>query len=104
MTDQHISLQGMPSLPVQTVSTEESAPPDYLTIEGMKGQEYSYGIFVFMLIGVVVFIAVIFKFMHGSHKEGRLKRGEKVMFVWIMIGTVAAVILGALQLLEGHLL
>ena len=91
-------------LQAQYVSLEQDAPPDYLTIEGMKGQEYSYGIFVFMLIGVVVFIAVIAKFMHGSHQEGRLKRGEKVMFTWIIVGTIAAVILGALQLLEGHLL
>ncbi|MFQ5486882.1 MAG: hypothetical protein ACE5ET_00365 [Gammaproteobacteria bacterium] len=102
MNDKQITIDD--SRPLQHVTLEQDAPPDYLTIEGMKGQEYSYGIFIFMIIGVVVFIGVILKFMYGSHGKSKLKRGEKVMFVWIIVGTIAAVILGALQLLEGHLL
>ncbi len=102
MNDKQITIGDTP--PLQHVAQEQDAPPDYLTIEGMKSQEYSYGIFIFMIIGVLVFMGVIFKFMHGSHRESKLKRGEKVMFAWIIVGTIAAVILGTLQLLEGHLL
>lgn len=90
--------------PSLKASVEQGDEPDYLSIEGMKGQEYSIGIFIFMLVGILVFIAVIIKFIHGAKQEGSLKRGERVMLIWIMVGTIAAAILGALQLLEGQLL
>ena len=75
----------------------------YFTIEGMRGQEFSAGIFVFMLIGVLVFVAIIFLFVWMARKESALKTGEKIMFLWIVIGTIVAVIFGGLQLLNGVL-
>lgn len=73
------------------------------TIEGMRGQEYSVGIFIFMLIGVLVFAAVILRFVWMARKESGLKTGEKILFIWIIFGTFVAVIFGGLQLLQGRL-
>lgn len=75
----------------------------YFTIEGMRGQEFSVGIFIFMLIGVLVFVTIIFRFVWMARKESALKTGEKIMFLWIVIGTIVAVIFGGLQLLQGRL-
>lgn len=76
---------------------------DYWTIEGMRSQQFSVGIFIFMMAGVLVFAAIIYRFMRGDGKGSKLKLGEKVMFIWIILGTTAAVIFGALQLLQGYL-
>jgi len=85
------------------LQVNDSIIPDYLTIEGMRGQEYSVGIFIFMLVGVAVFMAVIFKFMLRAKREKNLKTGELVMFICIILGTVGAVVMGAMQLLQGQL-
>ncbi|MCC6303442.1 MAG: hypothetical protein IT489_11670 [Gammaproteobacteria bacterium] len=69
----------------------------------MRGQEFSVGIFIFMLIGVLVFAAIILRFVWMARKEAGLKTGEKVMFLWIIVGTIVAVIFGGLQLLQGRL-
>ena len=34
---------------VTATVVKDSSPKDFLTIEGMRGQEYSVGIFIFML-------------------------------------------------------
>ncbi len=76
---------------------------DYMTIEGMRGQEYSVGIFVFMLVGVFVFIMIIVQFMRMAHKAKTMRKGEMILFLWIIIGTLVAVTFGGLQLLQGRL-
>ena len=75
----------------------------YFTMDGMRNQEFSVGIFIFMLIGVLVFAGVILRFVWMASKESGLKTGEKIMFVWIIFGTIVAVIFGGLQLLQGRL-
>jgi len=85
------------------LQVNDSIIPDYLTIEGMRGQEYSVGIFIFMLFGVAVFVAIIFKFMLRAKRDKNLKTGELVMFICIILGTVGAVVIGAMQLLQGQL-
>jgi hypothetical protein len=86
-----------------TVQAEGADDASYFTIEGMRGQEFSIGIFIFMLIGVLVFAAIILRFVWMARKESGLKTGEKIMFLWIIIGTIVAVIFGGLQLLQGRL-
>ena len=76
---------------------------DKFTIEGMKSQEYSIGIFFFMLAGIVLFAVIIYKFARDAKKEG-IRRGEVVMFAWLIFGLVGAVIYGAAQLLFGQLI
>lgn len=87
------------------IGTQTSGAGDssYFTIEGMRGQEFSVGIFIFMLIGVLVFAAIILRFVWMARKDSGLKTGEKILFIWIIIGTIVAVIFGGLQLLQGRL-
>jgi hypothetical protein len=72
-------------------------------IEGMDSQQWSIGIFVFLIFCILVFMVIVLKFM-TSDKVATLKRGEKFLFAWIILGVVAAVIIGAMQLLQGRLL
>ncbi len=76
---------------------------DQFTIEGMKSQEYSIGIFFFMMAGIVLFAVIVYKFTRDAQKEG-MRRGEVILFVWLIFGLVCAVIYGAAQLLFGQLI
>ncbi|MCC6207960.1 MAG: hypothetical protein IT488_07390 [Gammaproteobacteria bacterium] len=93
------------SLALLVAGTQSGDPTDsgYFTIEGMRGQEFSVGIFIFMLVGVMVFAAIILRFAWMARKESGLKTGEKILFIWIILGTIVAVIFGGLQLLQGRL-
>lgn len=71
-------------------------------IEGMRSQEWSVGIFIFLVVCILVFTGIVLKFMTNSKTSG-LKTGEKIMFAWILLGIVAALVFGALQLLHGQL-
>jgi hypothetical protein len=98
----------MPSRPdtgarLAAVQVKADDDASYFTMEGMRGQEFSVGIFIFMLIGVLVFAGVILRFVWMASRESGLKTGEKIMFIWIIFGTIVAVIFGGLQLLQGRL-
>ena len=71
-------------------------------IEGMDSQQWSVGIFVFLIFCILVFTVIVLKFMTAD-RMAKLKRGEKFLFAWILLGVIAAVIIGALQLLQGRL-
>lgn len=80
-------------------------------VEGLYSQQFSVGIFFFLIICIIVFTAIVFKFMNsGAGRDGEggqgkgLKTGEKIMFVWIFLGIVAAVIMAVVQLLQGYLI
>jgi len=86
-----------------TVQTEQPVhDPDYFTIEGMRSQEFSVGIFIFLVICIVVFAGIVVAFARSEKGKG-LKTGEKIMLAWIMLGVIAGIILGAVQLLQGQL-
>ena len=87
---------------VQVVEIDKPVDADYWTIEGMRAQEFSVGVFFFMLAGVAVFVGIIIRFMI-SDKKTPMKTGEKVMFIWIILGVIGAVMFGASQLLHGYL-
>lgn len=79
-------------------------------IEGLYSQRFSVGIFFFLLLCIILFTVIVFKFMKSSGKTTeagrsvkRLKTGEKIMFFWIYFGIVVAVIMAAMQLLQGYL-
>lgn len=82
---------------------QAGGPSTYWTIEGMEGHQFSVGIFFFMLMGVIVFGAIVFRFFRTSKSSGGLKFGEKILFLWIVAGLFVAVGFGALQLLYGRL-
>ncbi len=83
--------------------TEEGSGPFGIdtSIEGMKSQEFSVGIFYFLIASIVVFTIFIFMFMTKGKAD--LKIGEKILFAWILLGVVVAVIFGAAQMLHGYL-
>lgn len=80
-------------------------------VEGLYSQQFSVGIFFFLLLCIILFTVIVFKFMKSSGKTTeiadkplkRLKTGEKIMFFWIYFGIVVAVIMAAMQLLQGYL-
>lgn len=101
----HMNLLGMQS-PAATTSGREAMvqeTEEEWGIEGTRSQEFSIGIFIFLIICIFVFTAIVFKFML-SGKGKKLKLGEKIMFAWIFLGIVVAIIMGATQLFYGQLL
>jgi hypothetical protein len=74
-----------------------------LSIEGMRSQQFSTGVFFFMLLGVVVFSAIVFMVMFGNHAPKKMRTGERVMFGLIISGIIIAVVFGGMQMLGGNL-
>lgn len=72
-----------------------------LSIESLRSQQYSYYIFGFLVVSLIIFSVIIYIYM--PKKEGRLKKGEKVMVGAIIMGVVIALLFGWLQLIEGYL-
>lgn len=72
-------------------------------VDSIYSQQFSIGVFFFMLLTIIFFASIVMGFVAGKHAKG-LKRGEKWLLAWIFLGIVVAVILGALQLLGGYLL
>jgi len=98
----HILLLNLGYIPF-ACANEAQDTVDYWTIEGMRSQEFSVGIFIFMIIGVLVFLGIIAKVSMAKKASERLKTGEKVLLVWIILGVIAAITFGGMQLLQGRL-
>jgi nucleoside permease NupC len=58
--------------------------------------------FYFLLFGIVVFLTIAFLFMFKD-KTQKLKTGEKLLFIMILIGVVVAIVFGAAQMMHGFL-
>lgn len=85
------------------LAAAETSPGLDLSIEGMRSQRFSVGVFFFMLLGVVVFCVIIYSVAFGKFAPKTMRTGEKVMFGAIIMGVVVAVIFGAMQMLTGYL-
>ncbi|HHM05410.1 MAG TPA: hypothetical protein ENJ19_06670 [Gammaproteobacteria bacterium] len=72
-----------------------------MSIESLRSQEYSYFIFGFLVVALILFGIIVYLYL--PRKKGRLKLGEKIMFGSIVVGMVIAVLFGWLQLVEGYL-
>lgn len=94
----HLGSSGLFSILADTAS-----PKLDMSIEGMRSQQFSVGVFFFMLLGVLVFSGIIYSVAFGSHAPKTMKPGEKIMFGAIIIGTILAVVFGGMQLLTGDL-
>lgn len=95
------------NLPVLAV---KSITDDRWGVEGIYSQQFSVGIFFFLIICILVFTVIVIKFMRSGsanpvavNGSKGLKKGEKILFLWIFIGIVVAIIMGAAQLLQGYL-
>jgi branched-subunit amino acid permease len=69
----------------------------------MRSQQFSEWVFVFLLVGIVVFAAIVFAMLRNNKSTSKFRLGERLMFAAIICGLVVAVILGALQMLGGYL-
>ncbi len=70
-------------------------------VEGLYSQEYSIGIFAFLVLSLVVFLGMIY--LYWKKSKSRLKVGEVVMFGAILCGVVFAFVFGYIQMVEGYL-
>lgn len=91
------------------VAAEEKTQPFGIdmSIESMSSQQFSTGIFYFLIVAIIVFVGIAFMFMFKDtgKKEGgaKLKTGEKWLFAWIMFGVLVAIVFGAAQMMHGFL-
>lgn len=69
----------------------------------MRSQEFSEGVFAFLLFGIIVFSGIVAALMFNKNRPKEIRIGERIMFGAIILGIVVAVIFGALQLLGGYL-
>jgi branched-subunit amino acid permease len=69
----------------------------------MRSQQFSEGVFAFLLIGIVVFSGIVIALMFSKNRPEKVRPGERFMFAAIIIGIAVAVIFGALQMLGGYL-
>lgn len=75
-----------------------------LSIEGMRSQRFSVGVFIFLLIGILVFSGIIYAVIKGAHApQEKMRLGEKLMFAAIIMGVLVAVVFGATQMVSGYL-
>lgn len=81
----------------------DTSPKLDLSIEGMRSQQFSVGVFFFMLLGILVFSGIVYAVVFGKYAPKTMRTGEKVMFGAIILGIIGAVIFGALQMLSGYL-
>jgi hypothetical protein len=85
------------------LAAADTSPGIDLSIEGMRSQRFSVGVFFFMLLGVVVFCVIIYAVAFGKYAPKTMRTGEKIMFGAIILGVFVAVIFGAMQMLSGYL-
>ena len=74
-----------------------------MSIESMSSQSFSTGMFYFLVFAIIIFVAIAFLYMFKD-KTAKLKRGEKILFVWILLGVVVAIAMGAVQMMHGFLI
>ena len=84
------------------LSTDTSPKLD-LSIEGMRSQQFSDWIFVFLLVGIIVFSGIVVAFLFSKNRPKEIRFGERMMFAAIIVGIVIAILIGAVQLLGGYL-
>ena len=69
----------------------------------MRSQEFSVGVFFFMLLTIFVFAAIVYAVVFGKYAPKTMRLGEKMMFGAIILGIIVAIIFGATQMLSGYL-
>jgi hypothetical protein len=100
----NISLLNILVTPFQISQLNSDISPKLdLSIEGMRSQQFSEGVFVFLMIGILVFSGIIIAFMFSKNRPNKMRLGEQMMFGAIILGVVMAVIFAALQMLSGYL-
>lgn len=106
ITQQELTIQTLDfhstGIQVAQLSTEISPKLD-LSIEGMRSQQFSEGVFAFLLLGIVIFSGIVIAVMRNVKRPGEIKFGERMLFGAIIFGIVVSVLMGAMQMLGGYL-
>jgi len=87
-------------LPYAALAAEDKAYD--FGIEGMRSQNYSIGILIFLFVSMGVFVGVIRLFYQHTDMT-KVKTGEKVLMGMIVLGVVIAGIFAVVQLADGYL-
>jgi hypothetical protein len=74
-----------------------------LSIEGMRSQRFSVGVFVFLVIGILVFSSIIVAVIRSNPGGSKIRTGEKIMLGAIIMGVIVATIFGFMQMVSGVL-
>jgi len=69
----------------------------------MRSQRFSEWIFAFLMIGIVLFSGIIIALLFSKNRPKKIRMGERMLFLAIILGVVAAVIIAAMQMLGGIL-
>jgi hypothetical protein len=85
------------------LAVTDTSPKLDLSVEGMRSQQFSVGVFIFMLLTIFVFSAIVYSVIFGKHAPKTMRTGEKVMFGAIILGIIVAIIFGATQMLGNYL-
>jgi len=69
----------------------------------MRSQQFSEWIFVFLMIGILLFSGIIIALLFSRNRPKKIRLGERLLFTAIILGVVVAVIIAAMQMLGGIL-
>lgn len=81
----------------------ELSPKLDLSIEGMRSQQFSEWIFVFLMVGILLFSGIIIALLFNKNRPKKIRLGERLLFTAIILGVVVAVVIAAMQMLGGIL-
>lgn len=86
-----------------TQANPQISPKLDLSIEGMRSQQFSEGVFIFLMIGIIVFSAILSVLIFGKNRQQKVKTGEIILIGAIILGVLGAVAFAAMQMLGGYL-
>ena len=74
-----------------------------MSIESMSSRRFSVFIFIFLMIGIAVFSAIIYSVVRNRSDKEKMRVGEKIMIGAIIMGVVVAVAFAAMQMIGDFL-
>lgn len=74
-----------------------------MSVESMSSKRFSVFIFIFLMIGIAVFSSIIYAVVKRKTGEEKMRMGEKIMVVSIIMGVVVAVVFAATQMVGDFL-
>ena len=71
-------------------------------IDDMVGPQWRYGIFAFLVFGMVFYAIAVVTYMRNG--RAKMKKGEYIMLSTILVGVGLGMLVAVVQLLSGYLL
>ncbi len=72
----------------------------------MRSQQFSEGVFWFLMLGIAVFSGIVFVLGFGINRFNlkKVRLGELIIFGCVILGIIGAIIMAAVQMLGGYLI